>query len=76
MLSMGTRFWVVKGVRAKERSPGKEKGPGPRAGAWFPPVIGAAPPVVAGTPDPIWLVKQERARADAQALLKVWRANS
>jgi len=36
--------------------------------------ISIAEGVVADTPDPKWLVEHERARADAKALLKTWRA--
>lgn len=38
--------------------------------------IALAEGVVAGTPDPKWLVEHERARADARALLRVWRPSS
>ena len=36
--------------------------------------IAIAEAVVRDSPDPVWLVEHERARADAKALLKSWRA--
>lgn len=36
--------------------------------------VAIAEAVVRDAPDPIWLVEHERARADAKALLKLWRA--